>query len=537
MTPLAGLADAVLAAANELRRDGPVPVVFANHAFVPLLDNWLAHARRAGVRRALVIALDDATAAHPVPDGCITVAAPLHGTLSDLWLFRLQIFALLTARGIDFVHADVDAVWLADPRSACFADPVLDLVFSQGTYRPEPAFAAWGFVLCCGYFAVRASPGTAQFFHAVQARAAIEQDDQAAVNLLLAEGGMRWQSTGDDAYQTPFAGRSFTCHRSMAISIGAPFGLRIGLLPYHLAPRLPTAEAGALLKHPSSPRDVAGKIRVLQDCGCWMVGAAKRPQMLVFSYHKSGTTLFDRVMRSLAEPFGLRVHVQYGMAYAIDPAPDVVLLPHALLGFQLARPLRGVRIIRDPRDIWVSAYLYHCRTNEAWCVNTDFDPRPPITYPRVDFSMQQRPERWKRGWLARLNGRSYQQNLRERDQAAGLAFELDGYTGCTLAAMRDWRTLPNVLDVKLEDIARDYDATMGSVFRHLGFTPAECEGAVRLAAAEDINRMDGTALAANPHIHSRTLSKWRTVLSQAQVRAFEQRYGDLLLSLGYELSG
>ena len=103
--------------------------------------------------------------------------------------------------------------------------------------------------------------------------------------------------------------------------------------------------------------------------------------------------------------------------------------------------------------------------------------------------------------------------------------------------MRDWRTLPNVLDVKLEDIARDYDATMGSVFRHLGFTPEQCERAVRLAATEDVNRMDDAALAANPHIHSRTLSKWRGMLSQAQVRAFEQRYGDLLLSLGYELSG
>ena len=367
---------------------------------MPLLDNWLAHARRAGVRRALVIALDDATAAHPVPDGCITVAAPLHGTLSDLWLFRLQIFALLAARGIDFVHADVDAVWLADPRPACFADPGLDLVFSQGTYHPEPAFAAWGFVLCCGYFAVRASPGTAQFFHAVQARAAIEQDDQTAVNLLLAESGMRWQSTGDDAYQMPFAGRSFTCHRSMAISIG-----RAVRAAHRLVAAPPRAAAADRRCRCAAEASILAARRGGENprpAGLWL---------LAFGLRANGRRCWCSATTNPAprcstascarwpNRSGLRVHVQYGMAYAIDPAPDVVLLPHALLGFQLARPLRGVRIIRDPRDIWVSAYLYHCRTNEAWCVNTDFDPRPPITYPRVDFSMQHRPERWKRAWL------------------------------------------------------------------------------------------------------------------------------------------
>ena len=34
-----------------------------------------------------------------------------------------------------------------------------------------------------------------------------------------------------------------------------------------------------------------------------------RPQILVFSYHKSGTTLFDRVMHKLAEHLGLSIRV------------------------------------------------------------------------------------------------------------------------------------------------------------------------------------------------------------------------------------
>ena len=265
-----------------------------------------------------------------------------------------------------------------------------------------------------------------------------------------------------------------------------------------------------------------------------MQSEAKRPQLLIFSYHKSGTTLVDRVMRRVAERFGLRVSLHYGMAYGIDPANDIVLLPHSLLGFDLARPHRGVRVVRDPRDIWVSSYLYHRRTREGWCINTNFDPAPPIGYPRVDFCMVHRPERWKRNWLARLNGQSYQQNLLHRDQEAGLAFELSGYTACTLDAMRAWRAPSGVVDVRLEDIVHDFDASMARIFRHLGFNQAECATACELAAAEDLNRMDDATIAANEHIHSRILSKWRTVLTPGLVRDFEQWYGDLILGLGYQ---
>ena len=268
-----------------------------------------------------------------------------------------------------------------------------------------------------------------------------------------------------------------------------------------------------------------------------MGSAGKRPQILIFSYHKSGTTLFDRVMRRVANRFGLRVHLQYGMVHAIDPTPDIVLLPHSLLGFDLARPHRGVRIVRDPRDIWVSSYLYHRRTREAWCINTNLDPTPPITYPRVDFCMLHRPERWKRNWLARLNGQSYQQNLLHRDQEAGLAFELGGYTACTLDAMRAWRAPPGVIDIRLEDIVQDFDPSIARIFHHLGFNEDECAIACALATSEDLNRMDDATVAANEHIHSRILSKWRTLLTPAQVQIFEAQHSDLIRSLGYQFAG
>jgi hypothetical protein len=249
-----------------------------------------------------------------------------------------------------------------------------------------------------------------------------------------------------------------------------------------------------------------------------------------------GTTLFHYTLRKLAEPLKLRLAALFGMVHKIDPAIDLVLVGHSLPGFEPARPFRAIRVVRDPRDVWLSSYLYHRRTDEAWCTSTDFDPTAPITWPRVDLSFQHRPERWKREWLARLDGKSYQQNLLVRDQDAGLQFELEGYTACTLDAMRGWRLLgPEVLQVKLEDVMANFDTCMLAIFRHLGFTAAECDTAVQIAATEDVNRMDDAALAANTHIHSRTISKWRNVLSPSQVAAFERRYGDLIRGLGYDI--
>jgi hypothetical protein len=261
------------------------------------------------------------------------------------------------------------------------------------------------------------------------------------------------------------------------------------------------------------------------------------PQRLVFTYHKSGTSLLAAVMSKVGQRLGLNVLNRYGFVPHIDHAADIVLLAHSLISALPVRPFRAIRVVRDPRDIWVSGYLYHRRTNEGWCVNTNFDPTPPISYPRVDFSFQHCSEDWKRAYLTRLGGKSYQQNLVARDLAAGLAFELAGYTGCTLEAMRAWRwTTPDILCIRLEDFDTDFDGATRGLFRHLAFSDADVAAAVELAASEDVRRLDNAALLARPQIYSRTLSKWQDILSEAQIVAFESRYGDLINSLGYALA-
>ena len=258
----------------------------------------------------------------------------------------------------------------------------------------------------------------------------------------------------------------------------------------------------------------------------------------MFTYHKTGTVLFEKVMRVLASHLGLTVAVHFGWVEKVDPATDIVLLGHSLVGRDFAaRPFRAIRVVRDPRDVWVSGYLYHCRCREEWCTNTNFDASAPITYPRVDYSFQHYPESWKRAYLARLGGKSYQENLLQRDRHAGLTFELAGYSGCTLDAMRSWKlATPDLLQVQLEDVMSDFDGALGTIFKHVGFSDDQCAQAVELARPHDVTRMSDETVIENRHIHSRTISKWRDFLSAAEIDEFERRYGDLIAGLGYHLN-
>jgi hypothetical protein len=261
------------------------------------------------------------------------------------------------------------------------------------------------------------------------------------------------------------------------------------------------------------------------------------PQIFIFCYHKVGTNLFSNVAAKLGAHFGLTVKSTLGMVRAIDRGADIAIFPHSLLDLDLGDyDYRGIRLIRDPRDVWVSGYLYHRKCTEQWCVNADLDASTPIDFPRVPVSQRHRPEAWKRAYLAGLGGCSYQRNLLALDQPSGLRFELDRYTAWTLEAMAAWVPRPGrILDVQLEAFARDFDGTMTAALSHLGFAGADLRQALAIAATEDVARMDDRRVAGNPYIHSRKLSKWADVLTEGDLREFEARHGNLIARLGYRL--
>lgn len=88
------------------------------------------------------------------------------------------------------------------------------------------------------------------------------------------------------------------------------------------------------------------------------------------AYHKAGTVWFRKIFDDLAKRYGLRLE-QGIRGKSIDPESDIALYPHSwdfnreILN---ARSFRGTHMVRDPRDLVVSSYIYHLRTDEAWAL-------------------------------------------------------------------------------------------------------------------------------------------------------------------------
>jgi hypothetical protein len=267
-----------------------------------------------------------------------------------------------------------------------------------------------------------------------------------------------------------------------------------------------------------------------------MVPSREHPQIFIFCYHKSGTQLFAKIVRDISAHFGLKMALFSGVVDKIDSAIDIVLFRHSLVRFDLTNHrYRGVRIVRDPRGIWLSGYWYHRRCTEDWCINTNFAKALLIRYPQVPYSQEHHSDTWKRSYLDGLGGKSYQENLLALDRDAGLAFEETRYADWTAQAMAAWRHDRSTIDIKLESIAADFDATMKTIFEHLGFSTDRLADALRISQSHDVARMTDDAVAGNVHITSRDVSLWQHQLSPSIRHRFEQRHGPLIDSLGYSM--
>lgn len=257
----------------------------------------------------------------------------------------------------------------------------------------------------------------------------------------------------------------------------------------------------------------------------------------LYCYHKSGTVLLHRVFEDITRKFGWSYRECFGYHEAAPKKSDVTLFAHALVGpAVLDRNHRGIRLIRDPRDVIVSGYLYHKRTNEPWCINRDLNPSAPITFPRVPYSQEHRSEAWKASYLASLGGKSYQQNLLDRTQHDGLLFELAHYGAWTTEAMAAWNAHhPSVLDVRFEEIMADFDGSFRRIFQYLGFAPGQIHDALTLASAHDLGRKTHKELEKINHVSSAEgWNKWPAYFALTHQERFREQFPDVLERLGFE---
>ena len=255
----------------------------------------------------------------------------------------------------------------------------------------------------------------------------------------------------------------------------------------------------------------------------------------LFCHHKVATVLLTKVFREVGLANGWTFHVLRGRQTQAPRNPGVTLFSHAGDAETFAKPFVGVHVVRDPRDVIVSGYLYHRRTAEAWCVNQDFSTAPSIAFPQVPYSQEHRSEAWKRDYLRSLNGKSYQEHLLSLSPEEGLIFEMKHYGAWTIESMLEWNyAQAGVLELKFEALMGSYDATFCSVFEHLGLSGKQHAAGMCAAAKHDLSKKSAAEVAAIQHVSAREPSKWRHYFTEEHHAAFRELFGDALVKLGYE---
>jgi hypothetical protein len=230
-------------------------------------------------------------------------------------------------------------------------------------------------------------------------------------------------------------------------------------------------------------------------------------------HHKVGTVWFQRILSQVAERCGRRF-VQYDRERCVSGG-DIVVYGHSR-DFDPSefhgRPIRGTHMVRDPRDVAVSAYHYHLWTDEKWA-----------RVPRREF-----------------RGRSYQEELRSLDPERGLLLEIEQMctTWATLNEMLAWDyQREGFLELRYEDLVEDEVGAFAPVFKHYGLTAESTERALEIVDAASFRSMTGRDIGqARPgsHLRSGRPGQWREHFLSSHVERWNELAAGALVRLGYE---
>lgn len=170
------------------------PVIsMCNNNYYELLENYILHVLDTGFESIFIIALDDYTFDKLLKKNISCALVNAENEFGNVMALRSYIFSLLCKNGIDFIHSDIDAIWLNNPKEFCF-DETSDIIFSQGTIWPPEALKRRGFVLCCGFFSVKASAKTRLFFAKAAGYTRELKSDQQATNRILLDYDLKWKN-------------------------------------------------------------------------------------------------------------------------------------------------------------------------------------------------------------------------------------------------------------------------------------------------------------------------------------------------------
>ncbi len=250
----------------------PKIVAFVNANYIPVAKVWLQLLDELDLlEQVCLVALDEQVqAAFPHIELLYRPLPVAEVGFGALWAHRIAVLSEMLKAGQAIIHSDVDAMWARDPWPAIRACGA-SAVFSQGTFWPRDVHEQNRVVVCCGLFYLAADASVLAFLEKVDEVLESVQDDQIAMNRVIAAGIPGWSM--EEPYEIPFRETNFLASRTpmhAALDLGEGQSLSLAVLPHHAFPRLIEAiNDEVVVAHPLSGKSMVEKRDCMSRLGLW----------------------------------------------------------------------------------------------------------------------------------------------------------------------------------------------------------------------------------------------------------------------------
>ena len=247
------------------------------------------------------------------------------------------------------------------------------------------------------------------------------------------------------------------------------------------------------------------------------------PLIIAVTHHKCGTVLCHNVFRRVARI----LHLKFDGNAHPEQVIDEVDIFGDYRGIyrnveKLTRPYRGLHMIRDPRNVVVSGYLYHLQCTEEWAL------RPKKCY----------------------NNLPYQEYLKTFTAEEGLIQEMLHVGAWNFRNMKEWNyNDPNFIEIRYEELMEDFSDKWKTILEFVRLPHASiCKNCFRLcmreadkenlqllSAREIGERNERARKWSGPNInHPYSRDRWKDYFTCKIKDKFKDLYGDILIRFGYE---
>lgn len=248
-----------------------------------------------------------------------------------------------------------------------------------------------------------------------------------------------------------------------------------------------------------------------------------------FAYHKAMTFFFKKVYFDIARMFNWyhKHHNSDLNGFYEDTLnskkPAIISVNNRLVDFDRLPPFTGTHLIRDPRDLLISGFRYH-----KWC-------KEPWAHETMDAAFVDKFNLDKSIVRQSAMGKTYQEFLNTLNDIEGLKLEMS-LRASHFNTMLHWNYKnPNILELKYEDIFGNEIETFERVFLHHGFRRGTIKQCLKIVKKHSFNALKKKGkTGGQKHASKGTTKQWQKLLPDEIKNIFKDKYGDLLIDLGYE---